>query len=396
MTTMKSSYRNAVFPVIASTLIGLGAVALAQEIGDYTWNFDGCDPGEYYGNLLQSNTDESQWDRDELQKLLLETHRNVLPYTREGEPGLDDGWAALMDVDQGSIPGTVSLLYTNNQMEAIPFGQRSWVKEQIWPLDRGIGLEGPDLSDVHNARPTTVLSDVVRGDSFFGECGVLVKDVNSCQQPAEGAAEDTCNCDGRSGLFTPPADKKGDIARALLYMDLRYDGNELFTLDLRLTDCPFQPESDMAYLSQMIQWHLDDPPSPEEVARNDQICRHWQGNRNPFVDFPDLAVGLHYEPLALPAVGERKIYEACEKIPTQAPTMERNHCDRLSPGDVYVWLLNSDEPDTVGLYSFVTMPGGFELYMTDNPWNGTQFLEQGGNDGTLLVSKTRVGRGFLR
>jgi endonuclease I/DNA-binding protein Fis len=382
---------TAVAALSTSLLQVVHAEQMSSAIDSYTWEFDGCDVDTYYNDVL------SAMDRSTLQLLLKETHRNVLPYTREGQPGLDDVWSALMDVDQGSIPGTVQLLYTDTQIEAIPFGQRSWVKEQIWPVDRGIGLEpAADLSDVHNIRPTGVLSDIVRGDSYFGECGVLIgEDVTTCQQPAEGSADDTCRCNGRSGaagLYTPPTTRKGEIARALLYMDLRYDGSEALTEDLRLTDCPFEPETDMAYLSQMIQWHLDDPPSETEIARNDQVCLHWQGNRNPFVDFPELAVMLHYEPYELPAVGERRIYQECESIPTSSPTKEPNTCDFVNVGDIYVWLLNSDDPDSIGLYSFVGLPPGFELYMTDNPWNGTNFLEQEGtvdSDGTLMVSTAR-------
>ena len=66
------------------------------------------------------------------------------------------------------------------------------------------------------------------------------------------------------------------------------------------------------------------------------ICRRWQGNRNPFVDFPELALALHYEPYTLPAVGERRIYEECEKIPTLAPTMAFNICDRVRIGRAHV------------------------------------------------------------
>mmetsp|Transcript_27671 Transcript_27671/g.66556 ORF Transcript_27671/g.66556 Transcript_27671/m.66556 type:complete len:571 (+) Transcript_27671:82-1794(+) len=384
--------------LLVSSLLS-STVVLSQE-EDYTWDFDGCSIDDYYVSLGGgfNSVPPTSWTRDELQTLLQATHRNTLPLTRIGDPGIDDVWAALIDLDRGTTPDTVRLLYTSTQIDAIPFGQRTWVKEQIWPVDRGIDLEAdaPDLSDIHNIRPTSVLSDIVRGDSLFGECGVLVKDVSTCQQPAEGSADDTCICDRGSGtgVYTPPTASRGEIARALLYMDLRYDGSEALTKDLQLTDCPFAfPDTGMGYLSQLITWHLDDPPSQEEIERNTQACRRWQGNRNPFVDFPELAVALHYEPLELPEVGERQIYEACESIPTSSPTARPNDCDAIaSPGDVYVWLLNSQNPDVVGLYTFQNLPPGFELYMTDNPWNGTMFLEQNnGNDGTLLFTVPESG-----
>ena len=39
----------------------------------------------------------------------------------------------------------------------------------------------------------------------------------------------------------------------------------------------------------LLQWHALDPPSDAEIRRNDKLCRRYQGNRNPFVDKPELA-----------------------------------------------------------------------------------------------------------
>ena len=43
----------------------------------------------------------------------------------------------------------------------------------------------------------------------------------------------------------------------------------------------------MAWLDTLIQWHLDDPVDAFEMRRNDRIEYH-QGNRNPFIDYPEL------------------------------------------------------------------------------------------------------------
>ena len=206
---------------------------------------------------------------------------------------------------------------------------------------------------------------------------------NTCVQPAEGGADDTCAC---NRLFEPPDAFKGQIARALMYMDLRYDGMEPDTLDLRLTDCPFQPERDMAYLSQMITWHFQYPPDAREVYRNQRACERWQGNRNPFIDHPALATSLFPPPKILPAIGERLIYPECETIPTQSPTFTPNECEGFNPGDIVFFLINSEDPDTVGLFSFEKLPTGFELFLTDKAWDGQQFLDpQMDGQGTVKV-----------
>jgi endonuclease I len=364
------------------------AVVAAQ---DYTFNFEGCDVDSYYSDL---NDDVTSWTRDEVHSLIQGTHRHQLPYTTVGQAGNDDVWAALMDVDEGSVTETVSLIYSSDRVDAIPFGQYTWIKEHVWPvlslIESEVSLSdtdmiGKDISDIHNIFPASVLSAQVRGTKYFGECGVLSENPNRCRSPAEGGAQDTCAC---QEVYTPPADKKGDIARALLYMDLRYDGSDRFTQDLRLTDCPFVPLRDMGYLSQMIAWHLEDPPSTEEIQRNDRICQHWQGNRNPLVDHPEIAAALYHEPLDLPVIGERTTYEACDEIPTEPPTRTPDLCDtQVFAGDIYFFMLNSVDPDSIGMYNFRTLPAGLEILMTDNAWNGTAFVNDvPEKDGTVKVS----------
>jgi endonuclease I len=374
-----------------TTLLLLTLSSSSVQAQDYTWNYDDCDVDRYYSSLL-SNVED--WTKDDLETLLFDTHRNSLVYTRPGLPGVDDVWAALIDVDVGSVPDTVKLLYTDDQMDSIPFGQRGWIKEHIWPIlniTEQLANEGNELgkhvTDMHNIRPVDPLSDVIRGNKFFGECGVLSEDPETCQVPAEGGADNTCVC---QKVYTPPESKKGEIARALLYMDVRYGSSDRLSPDFKLTDCPRVPYVDMGYLSQMLQWHFDNPPTAEEIERNNKVCTNWQGNRNPFVDYPELASVLYYEPFPLPVIGERTTYEACDKIPSLPPTPTPNICDtEMFPSDIYIWLVNSIDPDTVAMYTFSELPEGLELYMTDNPWNGTEFVEDLPDvDGTL---KVRVG-----
>lgn len=367
------------YTATASTIAAIASVTTAQS------SYGGCDRNGYYGGINFGADRESL--RTSLANLLHDTHRGVWPGTNQNDPGKGDTWAALMDLDQGSFPGQVRLLYSQTDVPEIPFaGSRGWTKEQIFPINRGVGFDGIDLNDLHNLRPVSYLGDLVRGDKYYGECGILTP-AETCVNPAEGGAEGTCTC---NRIYTPPPNVRGDIARALMYMDVRYDGRDDNTLNLRLTDCPFQHERDMAYLSQMITWHKEDPPDDAERSRNDKVCNTWQGNRNPFVDHPELVDTLWDPPLPLPAIGERQIYEACELIPTNPPTLEPNQCERLIPGDIYIWLINSVSPQTLGLFNFVDMEGGFKLFMTTNPWDGEKFNTNQGGTISLQVPDNGV------
>lgn len=368
--------------------IALLVATVSVVNGQLNQTFGECDVADYYNDLPNNVAD---WNRDLLHDLIFGTHRNNVLFTNNVDPGTDDVWGALIDVDEGFEPGTIRLVYSDEEIPKFPFGERGWYRDRIFPIERGVGNTGPDVTDIHNLRAISPLSRVVAAEKYFGECGVLDRP-DTCVQPAEGSAEGSCSCDR---VYTPPPDVKGDIARALMYMDLRYDGTELFTRDLRLTDCPFQPERDMAYLSQMLTWHREDPPDEREKMRNDKICENWQGNRNPFVDFPELADELWGEPLPLPAVGERLIYEACEAIPTLAPTYTENECDGYDEGDFVIWLMNSGEDPTLGFYSFAAMEAGFELFVTNNPYDGEQFIETEGNEeGTIKVRMEIIGIDF--
>mmetsp|Transcript_19776 Transcript_19776/g.44912 ORF Transcript_19776/g.44912 Transcript_19776/m.44912 type:complete len:131 (+) Transcript_19776:137-529(+) len=98
----------------------------------------------------------------------------------------------------------------------------------------------------------------------------------------------------------PPANMRGDLARALLYMDVRYDGDEGENVpDLVLTDCPSdsgEGATNMGFLSDLLRWHASDPVDNQERIRNEKICSRYQGNRNMFVDFPEMVEKIFGEP----------------------------------------------------------------------------------------------------
>jgi len=84
--------------------------------------------------------------------------------------------------------------------------------------------------------------------------------------------------DYRARAAEPAENVRGDVARAMFYMAYQYQeqGLKLFEKQSKL----------------LIQWHKADPPSKEETRRN-RVIEGIQGNRNPFIDQPDLLQQLY-------------------------------------------------------------------------------------------------------
>jgi len=79
---------------------------------------------------------------------------------------------------------------------------------------------------------------------------------------------------GTAGSF------KGDVARSVLYMQIRYNG-------LSIENGFPSTQGQMGDLVTLLDWHRNDPPDDFEMNRNN-IVYEWQFNRNPFIDMPEL------------------------------------------------------------------------------------------------------------
>ncbi|CAI7929994.1 unnamed protein product, partial [Closterium sp. NIES-54] len=216
-----------------------------------------------------------------------------------------EAWDALkiLDAADQSDPAKsrdVVEIYTRRAVskdtQATPEG---WNREHLWPRSYGLTQGRPEFSDLHNLRPADVNVNSARGNKWFGECASTD---GACMVPAnrEAAADTATNKD----VWTPPTEVRGDIARALLYMAVRYDGSVPGELDLELSDNPKIAEGQMGLLSPLLKWHAIDPPSSLETTRNARVCSLYQHNRNPFVDHPEF-VSLIWTagPASAPAVG---------------------------------------------------------------------------------------------
>lgn len=135
----------------------------------------------------------------------------------------------------------------------------TWNREHVWP--QSLLGEGADngtvniASDLQNLKPADPGENSSRSNKYFDNIT-------------------------NSSAYEPPDNVKGDVARILFYMDVMYSHLEL------VDSSPSTYE--MAMLSILLEWNIEDPVDAFEMNRN-EIIFSYQGNRNPFIDHPEYA-----------------------------------------------------------------------------------------------------------
>ena len=88
-----------------------------------------------------------------------------------------------------------------------------------------------------------------------------------------------------STTFEVPDADKGDVARMMFYMEVRYQSDPI-TLKLVNSSTYRLSSPQLGYLCDLYKWHLNDPVDSFESRRNN-LTYLWQFNRNPFIDHPE-------------------------------------------------------------------------------------------------------------
>ena len=147
---------------------------------------------------------------------------------------------------------------------------QSWFNEQTTPR-----------SDLHHIFPTDGFVNGKRANYPFGE----VRSATWTSQ--NGSKLGTCKTPGYSGTVFEPIDEyKGDFARALMYMSVRYYSEDGSWSSSDMTN---KSEIKKWAIDMLLRWNEQDPVSEKEKLRNEVIYNDYQHNRNPFIDHPEYA-----------------------------------------------------------------------------------------------------------
>jgi endonuclease I len=230
------------------------------------------------------------------------------PYTSSGT----DTWDILKQTDRDpNNSSNVILIYSNRSVDGPQeFNNgNGWNREHVWPRSRGDFSSGSvPGTDVHHLRPCDISVNSVRENRNFDDC------VN-CQDVIDNGFNTGSKTDASLYTFEPPDNVKGDIARMIFYMAVRYEGGGSEP-DLELTNTLQSNTSKAplhAVLNTLLDWNRNDTVDNFERNRN-QVIYSFQGNKNPFIDYPELAeylwgdsVGATWKPATVIAIEEEEM-----------------------------------------------------------------------------------------
>lgn len=172
--------------------------------------------------------------------------------------------------------------------------EKSFDREHVWAQTRG----GFDTSngmgtDMHHLFASDKMNNQNgHGNSDFGNVDEVSSQIGNTDYNNTGKAG-TQNGSSVT-VYEPHDDVKGDIARALFYMAVRYDETLFLTSEIQNSSI----EGTIGNLDVLLEWNKSDPVDVFEIHRNNLIYNNIQHNRNPFIDFPSWADAIWGEGVA--------------------------------------------------------------------------------------------------
>lgn len=218
--------------------------------GDYTSNevsyqvtirksITNSDVDEYYESILATEGDALKM---ELRDLITSTHTKITSY--------DDCKTYLQEADEDPNNSNNMLLFYTGTSITKTANMSEWNREHVWCQSLGWFTTSGAGADLHHIRPCSNSINSSRGNKKFGES---------------------------SGYFTPNDEYKGDVARIIFYLMVRYAESDNSSFEIIAES-----------LELLLEWNELDPVSETEIIRNNYIYTI-QGNRNPFIDNSDYA-----------------------------------------------------------------------------------------------------------
>ena len=230
-------------------------------------SLDGTGAEDYYtGNYTYDSLSSMS------SSLLLSSLRTLMADTHTVRSTYDDCKVMATKTDCENNNGKITMIYTSYSGSYSQYnGGNGWNREHVWPKSRG-GFEttGPG-ADLHHIRPSENLTNSNRGNRLYGNV--------SGGTTSKGNLSGLVGGEYTSSYYEPLDNVKGDVARICLYLYVRYGAS--YPKCSSITNV-FQS------VDVLLEWCALDPVDTWEMGRN-EVVEAYQGNRNVFIDYPELA-----------------------------------------------------------------------------------------------------------
>ena len=252
-----------------------------------------------------------------LNKLMTVTHTNQnVRYDGYAANSLATYWT---QTDTENSASTYLFFYTDILADDPSVSSLQMQREHVWPKSRASYYQKGGGSDLHHLRPSIGGVNGSKSNNAFAN-------LNGAGKAYQVNGRDviwTGTKDGVGGVLEVRDNVKGDVARILLYVYVRWQQPNLYS-DVAADLLPEMDPDDsqntggraIESLSTLLQWMQKDPVDTWEMSRNDQT-ENVQGNRNVFIDYPELAYLMFNWPIPKMQTPSGK---AMGDEPTTAPT----------------------------------------------------------------------------
>ncbi|MBQ1874696.1 MAG: endonuclease [Paludibacteraceae bacterium] len=159
---------------------------------------------------------------------------------------------------------------------------KTWNREHTWPQSKGADKSLPMGYDMQSVRPASTAVNSERGNTPYGES-------SNYYDPNVISINNALYVQTNLGSY------RGDAARVILYDYIVYGQagghkNSLYNGNAQLLS-KLGKSGVFESIPVLLKWHMNDPVSLTEMVRNDGAA-NYQGNRNPFIDYPELAIQM--------------------------------------------------------------------------------------------------------
>ena len=253
--------------------------------------------------------------RDSLHEII-DDHKRF-PYTSS----TTDTWDVLEIADENQDnPDNIITIYRNATYLKVHGGNDFYNREHTWPKSYGFPDNGASLNypytDMHHLFLADVDYNFNRSNKPYDNCGSQCVGYATLANNGRGGVDgaypsDTNWTEGAytDGRWETWMGRRGDVARAMMYMDVRYAGGThgltgatepdlILTDDRTLMNLSNTGDNEdvgyMGLLSVLLQWHKEDPVDFVETRHHETVAS-FQGNRNPFIDHPEWAACVFEE-----------------------------------------------------------------------------------------------------